>query len=493
MTETIKTRRQFLKSLACGAAALTGGCRALGKNPESSRLNFVLIIGDDISIDDFGCYGHPHIRTPHIDALAAGGVRFTNTYLTASQCSPTRCSVISGRYPHNTGAPELHMPLPQGQPLFPLELKQAGYYTAAAGKWHLGGYPKSAFTRRAGDAGPGGQENWLSCLTERPKDKPFFLWLACGDAHRRWQPDSEAPPHKPSDAVIPPYMADLLDTRKDLAQYYDEIQRLDRYVGLVVAELKRQNVLDNTLVIFMADNGRPFPRCKTWLYDSGIKAPLIAQWPNGIAKAGGVCDSLVSVIDIAPTILELAGVEVPAAMQGVSLAPLFKDTDKQVRNYAFAEHNWHDQSAHERLVRWKNYVYIRNAHPELDNLVAAHWNDPSYRDLFRLREQGKLTAAQADVFLSPRPAEALFNVTNDYHQLNNLADDPQHKKTLDHLRSIMDQWQKRTGDTTPKDLSPDRFDRKTGKRLFKGWIPPQRGTIPGSERNAQTINNPGPR
>jgi arylsulfatase len=493
MAEIIETRRHFLKTLAWGAAAVTTGCHGLSKNSKSSRPNFVLIIGDDISVDDFGCYGHPRIRTPNVDALAAGGIRFTNAYLTASQCSPTRCSIISGRYPHNTGAPELHMPLPTGQPLFPLKLKEAGYYTAAAGKWHMGRYPKGAFTHRLPETGPGAEDNWVTCLRERPQEKPFFMWFASTDAHRRWQPDKEAQPHKPADAVIAPYMADLPDTRNDLARYYDEVQRLDRYVGLVVGELKRQQVLDNTVILFMADNGRPFPRCKTWLYDSGIKTPFIVHWPKGIAKPGGLCSSLLSVIDIAPTILELAGVQTPSSMQGVSFVSLLTDPSRQIRRYAFAEHNWHDQAAHERLVRWKNYVYIHNAHPQLDNLVAAHWNEPSYRDLFGLRQQGKLSPAQADVFCSPRPAEALFDVSRDYHQLNNIVADPNHKKALEHLRERMRQWQHRTGDTVPQDMTQDRFDRQTGRRLFKGLVPAKRGTIPGSERDAQNINDPGPR
>ncbi|MHC4623609.1 MAG: sulfatase family protein [Planctomycetota bacterium] len=493
MGAELETRRSFVKKLACGGVTLATGCRALGEDSKQARPNFVLIMGDDISFDDFGCYGHPHIRTPNVDALAAGGVRFTNAYLTASQCSPTRCSIITGRYPHNTGAPELHMPLPEGQPLFPLKLKKAGYYTAAAGKWHMGSYPKAAFTRRLSGKGPGEEENWVRCLRERPADKPFFMWFASTDAHRRWNPDEHAKPHKPEDAVIPPYMADSPGTRKDLASYYDEVQRLDRYVGLVVQELKRQGVLYNTVVMFMADNGRPFPRCKTWLYDSGIKTPLVVHWPKGIAKPGAVSDSLVSVIDVAPTILELADVQAPASMQGVSFAPLLKDKNRQVRQYAFAEHNWHDQTAHERLVRWRDYVYVRNARPELDNLVAAHWNEPSYRDLFALREQGKLTDAQADVFRSPRPAEALFDMSSDYHQLNNLTSDPNHSQALEHLRKRMDEWQKQTGDTVPENLTQDRFDRKTGKRLFKGLVPPERGTIPGSERDAQSINDPGPR
>jgi len=493
MAERIETRRNFLKTLAAGVAALGTGCQALGKSAKSSRPNFVLIIGDDISVDDFGCYGHRHIRTPNIDGLAAGGIRFTNAYLTASQCSPTRCSIISGRYPHNTGAPELHMPLAKGQPLFPLKLKQSGYYTAAVGKWHMGSYPKQAFSYRAGEKGPGGQDNWVSCLRERPKDKPFLMWFASCDAHRPWEADEHAQPHKPTDAVIPPYMADLLDTRKDLACYYDELQRLDRYVGLVVAELKQQDVLDNTLIMFMADNGRPFPRCKTWLYDSGIKTPFVVHWPKGITKPGSPCNSLVSAIDIAPTILELARLQAPSSMQGVSFVSLLKDPNRQIRQYAFAEHNWHDQAAHERMVRWKNYIYIRNAHPELDNLVAAHWNCLSYKDLFRLRQQGKLTPAQADVFCSPRPAEALFDVSSDYHQLNNLVGDANHRKALEHLRQCMDQWQHRTADTVPEHFTQDRFDRQTGKALFKGLVPSERGIIPGSQRDAQNINDPGPR
>jgi arylsulfatase len=479
--------------MAWTAAALTTGCNTLSRGSKAPPPNCVLIIGDDISVDDFGCYGHPHIRTPSVDALAATGIQFTNAYLTASQCSPTRCSIISGRYPHNTGAPELHMHLPEGQPLFPLKLKEAGYYTVAAGKWHMGSYPKAAFTHRVSGQGPGAEDNWVTCLRERPKEAPFFMWFASTDAHRRWQPDNDAPPHKPADAVIPPYMANLPGTRDDLARYYDEVQRLDRHVGLVVAELKRQQVLDNTVIIFMADNGRPFPRCKTWLYDSGIKTPLVVRWPNGITKAGTVCDSLISVIDIAPTILELAGLRVPSSMQGLSFAPLLKDPSREIRNYAFAEHNWHDQAAHERMVRWKDYVYIRNAHPHLDNLVAAHWNEASYKDLFHLRQGGKLTPAQADVFLSPRPAEALFDVASDYHQINNIVADPKHSRALQHLRRQMADWQCRTGDTVPEDMTPDRLDRQTGERLFKGFIPSQRGTIPGSERDAQNINDPGPR
>ncbi|MBT3201418.1 MAG: sulfatase [Phycisphaerales bacterium] len=471
------------------APALT----VFGKGAGAGRPNVVLIIGDDISDSDFGCYGHPHIRTPHVDKLAADGMRFTNAYLTTSQCSPTRCSLITGRYPHNTGAPELHSALPKGQVMFPKMLKKVGYYTVAAGKWHMGSYAKGAFDKVVG-GGAGGEERWLQCLQERPKNKPFLMWFAAYDAHRGWSPDKEAKPHTPRDVVLPPYLIDTPAARKDMAQYYDEVQRLDRYTGLVVAELKKQGVLDNTIIIFMADNGRPFPRCKTRLYDSGVKTPFVVHWPAGMKHKGKVCDSLVSTIDIAPTILELAGLKTTETFQGVSFTPLLGDPKAAIRKYVFAEHNWHAQIAHERMIRCGDYVYIRNAHPQLPQICGLESQCPQ-KELRALAKQGKLTAAQMDPLLEPRPAEELFNVSADPHQIKNLAGAPEHRKVLDKLRKFMDQWQKRTGDTTPPldQATPDRFDRRTGKPVHGRSGRPKGRIIPGQSTGASKINDPGPR
>lgn len=461
----------------------------------AKKPNIVLIIGDDISVEDFGCYGHPNLRTPNIDKLAANGLRFTNTYLTISQCSPTRCSVMTSRYPHNTGAPELHMPLPEGQVMFPQLLQKAGYYTAAAGKWHLGDYARNAFDRIEG-GGAGGEERWLNCLQNRPKDKPFFMWFASFDAHRGWDNKIELKRHTPKDVTIPPYMADIPVERADMARYYDEVQRLDRYTGYVVDELKKQGVLDNTIIIFMADNGRPFWRAKTRLYDSGIKTPFLVHWPAGLKQKGKTCDSLVSVIDIAPTILQLAGLKSPKTFQGTSFTPLLADRKASIRKYVFAEHNWHTQIAHERMVRHGNYVYIRNAHPQLSQVIVLKSSRPNLGELREMAKAGKLTAAQMDPLIAPRPAEELFNVAEDFHQLKNLAADPKHHKVLEDMRKIMDQWQKRTGDTTPSlsEATPDRHDRKTGKRLTKKrGMRPISGVFPGQTTGAEKITDPGPR
>lgn len=475
------------------ALACAKPCAAMPAQAAKSRPNVVLIIGDDISFDDFGCYGHPTIRTPNVDALAARGMRFTNAYLTTSQCSPTRCSLITGRYPHNTGAPELHTPLPAGQIMFPALLKKAGYYTAAAGKWHLGDYAKAAFDRIAG-GGAGGEEQWLDCLKKRPRDKPFFMWFAAYDAHRAWTPDPEAKAHTQKDAQIPPYMIDTPEVRKDMAQYYDEIQRLDRYTGQVVRELETQGVSENTLIVFMADNGRPFARCKTRLYDSGVKTPFVVHWPAGLKQRGQVSDSLVSTIDIAPTVLELAGLKASKTLQGVSMAALFADPKATIRTYAFAEHNWHAQIAHERMLRHGDYMYIRNAHPQLPQICGLDSQCPQ-RELRAWAKAGKLTDAQMDPLLAPRASEELFHVGQDPHQIRNIVNDPAHGPVLEQLRSIMDQWQRRTGDTVPslEEATPDRYDRNTGKPIHGRGGRPKPGIVPGQTSGAARINDPGPR
>ena len=489
------TRRDFIRDASLRTGGLALFLSSCMKNTKHKRPNIVLIIGDDISSDDFGCYGHPNIRTPHIDKLAANGLRFTNAYLTTSQCSPTRSSVITGRYPHNTGSPELHMELPQGQPLFPAALKSAGYYCVQAGKWHLGEYAKEAFHQvfEMEDAGPGGEARWIQCLQERPKEKPFFMWFASTDAHLPWRPEEGLPEHQPEDAIIPPYLMDTPKTRQNLANYYDEIQRLDHYVGQVMDELRQQGELENTCIIFMTDNGRPFPRCKTRLYDSGIKTPLIVHWPDGLRYTGDISHSLISVVDLAPTILEVAGLKQTEPIQGTSLVPVLNNRDTQIREYAFAEHNWHVQIAHERMVRWEDYVYIRNAHPHLPQVCTIEEQCPS-RELRELFNSGNATPAQADPFITPRPAEELYLLPNDPHQIKNLANKVEYHDTLEHLRKIMDQWQDRTGDTVPPldQATPDRHDRSTGKRFYAGSRPPT-GVLPGQARGAMNINDPGPR
>ncbi len=275
----------------CGISVLLGG--RFGQAAASTpRPNVILFIGDDISWNDFGCYGNPMARTPAINALAAHGMRFTRAYLAASSCSPSRASIITGRYPHNTGSgAELHQPIAWQLPWFPERLRKVGYYTALVGKNHMrrsphadpANPPPQAFTfidSGMSDDNHGGHARWVQTLRDRPRNAPFFCWFAAYDAHRGWDADREwdesryGPPHDPQHVVVPPFLSDDEPTRADLASYYNEVTRFDYYIGQVVDELSRQDELENTLILVLADNGRPFPRAKTRLHDSGMQTAL---------------------------------------------------------------------------------------------------------------------------------------------------------------------------------------------------------------------------
>lgn len=492
----------MLKLVSYIAACCCLLTRSFAAEKPTQPPNVIIFIADDVSWNDYGCYGNRAARTPNIDALARDGIRFDRAFLTASSCSPSRSSIITGRYPHNNGkAAELHKPISGNIPWFPESLKAAGYYTALSGKHHMTSTTKRPTPFDHVDGGKtkensGGHANWVEVTKERPTDKPFFFWFAAYDAHRGWDADRQwdadryGPMHQPDDVVVPPFLVDDEATRQDLASYYNEVTRFDHYIGAVVSELKRQKVYENTLLFVLADNGRPFPRAKTRLHDSGMKTALVAHWPRGITQTGD-CNSLVSVIDLAPTILDVAGLQPMDSMQGVSMKPLFADCSADIRQYAFSEHNWHDYAAHGRSVRHGDYVLVRNfrANDPWQG-PADSVRSPSHTSLKAIRDAKRLTAAQHDVFLAPRPAVELYNFQQDSFQLTNLAGKPEYESVQKKLSHVLDQWMKETGDSVPKNISEDTFDRETGERI-KGAKAD--GTTPGEENNADRINSPGPR
>ncbi|MDO6807390.1 sulfatase [Zobellia galactanivorans] len=448
--------------------------------PAQERPNIVFIIADDMAWDDSGAYGHPNIQTPNIDQLAKDGMRFDNAFLTTSSCSPSRTSIITGLYPHNTDAEQLHWPLPTSKITFVEQLKKSGYWTAQAGKWHLGDSIKTRFdlvkdvgthgfqlsptgekTKQKGDGS--GCEEWVPVLKQRPQDQPFFLWLAAVDPHRPYDDDIIANPHALKDVVLPPYFPDTKEVREDFVHYYNEITRLDNYVGQVVSELDRQGVSDNTMILFISDNGRPFPRDKTTLYDGGIKTPWIVKWPKKV-EANSVNTKLVSAIDIAPTFLKLAGLEALPSFEGKDFSPLLEDPKAKIRDLVYAEDHWHDYEDYTRAVRTEEFKYIRNFYTDLPNTPSADaFVGGTFQSMRELKKKGELNEAQLACFVSPRPSEELYDVVNDPYELKNLAEDPDHQKTLKTLRSEMNRIRKTSKDSLPDFRTPDEFDRKTGK------------------------------
>ncbi|SDM66891.1 sulfatase family protein [Kriegella aquimaris] len=450
--------------------------------------NIIVFMADDVSWNDLGCYGNTFVDTPNIDKLAANGMGFDNAVLTASSCSPSRISIMTGRYPHNTGAAELHTEPKVDFGSIASSLKANGYYTGQAGKWHMGSLLRKGFDKiyeKKEDNGDGGENMWVPSIENRDKNKPFFFWFAAYDAHRIWGENSFSNTHEPSRIGVPPTLVDNDSTRYDLAQYYDEIKRFDHHIGKVVETLKAQGVYENTLIFVMADNGRPFPRDKTRMYDSGMKTPFIAHWPARSLK--GASNSLISSVDLAPTILDACDVAVPKTFQGKSFKRLFEDPSKEFRTYAFAEHNWHDHEAHERMARTKDFIYILNSRPQFPNQGPADaLNSPTFRSLQEQNKNNSLTGAQYDVFLAPRPAEELYSVKNDPLQLDNIIDRKDYVAVQKELKRELQNWMEKTGDEIPGNLTKDWYTRDGGKKIGKNFN--IRGEMPGVQNGGERRN-----
>lgn len=465
------------------------GCQQLVTQQQMSRPNLILVIADDMAWDDSTPYGHPSIQTPNLDQLAQQGMRFDAAFLTTSSCSPSRSSIITGRYPHQTGAEQLHWPLPGEQITFVEKLKEAGYWTAQAGKWHLGNAIRDRFDLINGKgkwstgnsetdstafqtiADGSGCHLWVETLHRRPTDQPFFLWLAATDPHRGYKPNAIPQPHQPEDAIIPPYMPDAPRVREDFALYYDEISRLDAYLGKVMAELEAQGIAENTVILFISDNGRPFPRDKTTLYDGGIKTPWIVRWPAQIA-AGSSSTSLVSSVDIAPTFLALAGLESPAVFEGMDFRPILQHPETNIQDQIYAEDHWHDHDDFTRAVRTDEYKYIRNFYPEHPNTPPADaLKSLTFAEILDQRNAGTLNTDQLAIFNSPRPEEELYDIQQDPYELNNLAADPAHAATLTAMQERLAAIREATDDALPAQRTPDEFDRETGDKLPNWKMP----------------------
>lgn len=433
--------------------------------------NVIVFIADDAGWRDFGAYGNSSIKTDHIDQLAARGMKFNNAFLTTPQCSPTRTSLLSGQFAHTVRTEDLHEPLASSVRILPSYLQQGGYYTAILGKTHIGQSAMEQFNVfHRGDGNPIPED--FSKVLEDSGEKPFFAWYAFSDPHRIYQENTIPDPHDPAEVVVPPYLADTPETRKDLAMYYDEITRMDRNIGDVLELLEDANEADNTLVLFITDNGKPFTRAKGTLYDEGIKSPLIAVWPDNI-EAGTENDALVSLIHLAPTILDAAGLEKDDEMYGKSLLPMLVGESVQPDKFVFAERNWHDCDEHMRSVRSDTFKLIFNAYTEWPLCTAADLaGSASHQSLLELKAAGKLNQNQMLVFQTPRPVIEFYDIKEDPYELNNLAYKVEYRPLIrEHFGALSD-WMEATDDFDPHYRRRyDNTDRVTGTMFYGGGRP----------------------
>jgi uncharacterized sulfatase len=441
------TRRQFLKTMATGAAFFglprQSLLQASSKPNSLTRPNILWISCEDIS-PDLGCYGDGYAVTPNIDRLAAQGCRYTNAFVPFPVCAPTRSSVITGMYPGTLGSMHMRTSLqdyecvpPPYVRCFPEYLRMAGYYCSNHTKTDYQFSPP--FT--TWDARRGSWRN-----KDRPEDAPFFSVINLAVTHESKCWDIEKTIHDPAKVKVPPYYPDTPVVRRNLAKYYDNITTMDKQVGDILQKLEADGLADSTVVFFWSDHGRGLPRCKRWPYDSGLRVPLIIRAPQTITPSS-VSDELVNLVDLAPTVLSLAGLNVPSTMQG---RIILGDKKAPPPKYVFGGRNRMDATSHDfiRTCRDKRYRYIRNFTPHIPYAQTIPYMEkmPIMQQWRKLHSEGKLTGPQKLFFEHPKPDEELYDIENDPHEINNLAASPGHKHILKNMRAALKAWMKKTSD-----------------------------------------------
>lgn len=440
--------------------------------------NILVFVADDAGMD-FGCYGNDAISTPNIDKLAEGGLKCTNAFLTSPQCSPSRTSMLSGQFAHTIGTEDLHTGLDDSTIILPTYLKKTGYFTGYMLKGHLGENGHKQFDWfdngrwSSGDWNENVINNFNNFINEAD-DKPFFMWVGFTDPHRVYAEDEKegnrAPKvNDPTKVKVPPYLVDSDITRRDLANYYDEITRMDNHIGDMIEVLRERKILDNTIVIFLSDNGMPFPRAKGTLYDSGIQTPLIFYWERKIGS-GLRYDGLLSTIDLSPTILDLAGQLKPAKFYGDSFQKIFYNQELEISEHVFAERNWHNADEHMRAIRTKNYLLILNSYIELPHGTPTDLSSsPSWFELINGRDANLLTSAQSWLFKSPRYAIELYDVQDDPFQINNISGKEEYLDISKELVQVLVNWMQSTKDHPPNERRKhDVVDRISGYPIANG-------------------------
>ena len=449
-----------MELLGAGQAALQAA---------ETRPNIVWIIADDMSAN-FACYGETAIETPHVDRLAAEGVQFRHAYVTAPVCSTCRSAFITGMYQtsigahhHRSGRGEQKITLPPDVRLVPELFQQAGYYTTISG-WpvvaqRLG---KTDYNFQWDEAIYDGND-WAG----RQPNQPFFAQIQISGGKLRgadaagWdkvgQTAEELFGSRTQTAAVklPPYYPQHPDVVRDWAAYLDAVRVTDATVGEVRGRLEREGLLDNTLVLFMTDHGISHARGKQFLYDEGLHVPLVIRGP-GITP-GSLRDDLVEHIDIAALSLAAAGIAIPESMWARDILA----ADYQPRQAVFAARDRCDETVdHIRSVRTADFKYIRNFLPQRPYLQPCAYKDGK-QILIALRQwhqAGKLDAVQELLFRQQRPAEELYDLRSDPHEIHNLADDPQHAATLQAMRQRLEAWMEHTDDQGRTSESPAMYD-----------------------------------
>ena len=415
--------------------------------------NIFWIIAEDASAAHIGAYGENAIQTPNIDRLGQQGILFQNAYVSSPVCSPIRSAMVTGMYPTSTGAMHHRSQndsgrgrgneenfhsyhLPDEIPFLPKLMQEAGYYTVMKG-WQEGQLGKSDFNF-IWDETYYNDHEWL----ERESTKPLFAQIQLrGGKNRGAEPEN---PADASQVLLPPYYPSHPVIINDWVRYLNSVMKMDEEVGEILDQIEREGITDNSIVIFITDHGVSHLRSKQYLYEEGIKIPMVMKWPGQI-EPGTVRDDMVSVIDLTATILGAAGIDIPPNVQGRDL--LHENHNKRDRFYA-ASDRLDETLDMIRSAQTEKYKYIRNfryfaPHIKYNRYKFRHEYTKAVLDL---HEKGMLNEIQERFFTVPRPVEELYDLEKDPFELYNLADEPGYEHVLVEFRQDLEDWMIRTGD-----------------------------------------------
>ncbi|MBI3208061.1 MAG: sulfatase [Candidatus Solibacter usitatus] len=435
----------------------------------ADRPNLLLLLSDDHSAPYMGAYGDTVIKTPNLDKFASEGMRFDWMFTAAPQCVPSRTALMTGRSPVSCRMGRFSSPLPPDIVTLPELLRPAGYFTGICRRnFHLDGSPANrtnevvertfqkyglrTFDRRV---------DWLDrnspaaktvplvneFLDKVPSGKPFFLWVSFNDPHHPWDRNAIAKPHDPKALKLAPQLPDLPGMRDDLARYYDEISRVDGEVQSILDIVKKRGLDRNTLVVFMGDNGMAFPHGKGSLYDPGMHVPFIVRWP-GKVKPGSSTKELASGEDLAPTMLEAAGIRTPASITGKSFLGVLRGDAKGPRDHIYAARLAHGSAGVtdttkantfdlSRCVRTKTHKLIYNCTPQYEYWPVDSGNDDGWKETVAAHQAGTLKPELDRAYFGKRKVFELYDLEKDPAELNNVAERPEYAAVRKQLVNIM--------------------------------------------------------
>lgn len=443
---------------------------------ERIRPNIIWLMAEDMG-QDLECYGMQAVKTPVLNKLASEGIKYNNACCSNPISSPSRSAMMTGVHQtainaHNHRS-NRNLPLPDGVKPITYYLRKAGY-TCVLGNKHVKG--KGRKTDCNFKHAPIGEYDGVNNFGLFDKydeftreDQPFFAQIQLNVTHRGdWWKEIRAESKHPVDVdqvVLPPYLPDHPKIREQWATYLDQVEYMDNEVGAVLEELKQKGMLENTIVFFIADNGRCEVRGKGYLYEPGIKIPMIA-WGKGVTP--GVVDDIVSTLDISATILDLAGAEKPDYLMG---EPLLDNREKPREYFYAARDDWDEIKECMRSVSTVRYSYIRNYMPQLpwdQHQVYLDFHRPAIHVMRTLKAENKLDKNTSLFMNGHKPAEELYDIQNDPHQLTNLACDPRYLPVLQDMRNKMNEWQAAHRDCGLEDLN----NRTPGKEreTIRDWL-----------------------